>query len=98
MIAAGSLALIVAGCDYMIAVPTPRPSRAVTIPEPVPTAQPEESDEAPTLRPDPSAGLGPDFVDAADALADLDSYRVTVTLHAESNPDRTATFTRTFRA
>ena len=25
-------------------------------------------------------------------------YRVTVTLHAESNPDRTATFTRTFRA
>jgi hypothetical protein len=26
------------------------------------------------------------------------SYRVTVTLHAESNPDRTATFTRTFRA
>jgi hypothetical protein len=26
------------------------------------------------------------------------SYRVTVTLHAESNPDRTATFTRYFRA
>src|SRR6266568_1173303 len=26
------------------------------------------------------------------------SYRVTVTLHAESNPDRTATFTRKFRA
>ena len=26
------------------------------------------------------------------------SYRVTVTLHAESNPDRTATFTRSFRA
>jgi hypothetical protein len=26
------------------------------------------------------------------------SYRVTVTLHAESNPDRTATFTHTFRA
>jgi hypothetical protein len=26
------------------------------------------------------------------------TYRVTVTLHAESNPDRTATFTRSFRA
>ena len=79
LLAAGSFALLVAGCDYMIAVPTPRPSRVVAIPEPIPTPLPEESDEAPTLRPDPSAGSGPDFVDAADALADLDSYRVAVT-------------------
>jgi hypothetical protein len=78
LVAAALLALVVGACDYMVAVPTPRPSRVVAIPEPLPSAEPDESDEAPTLRPDPSGRAGPDLVDAANALADLDSYRVSV--------------------
>ena len=78
LIAVATLTLAVAGCDYMVAVPTARPSRAVTIPDPLPSAAPEESDEAPTLRPDPSTRVGPDLIDAANGLADLDSYRVSV--------------------
>ena len=78
VVAAATLAVTVAACDYMVAVPTPRPSRAVTIPQALPSPEPDESDEAPTLRPDPSARTEPDLVDAANALADLDSYRVSV--------------------
>ena len=68
-----------AGCDLMTEVPTPRPSRiSATLPpvaEPDPT--PTELEEVPTIRPEPSGG-GPDLVEAANALADLDSYRVTI--------------------
>jgi hypothetical protein len=69
--------LLLAGCDLMTAQTTPRPSRLVATPEPGITLEPEASDEAPTVRPDPSAGAA-DIVDAADSLADLASYRVTV--------------------
>lgn len=72
-----ALATSLAGCDLMTATTTPRPSRLVATSEPQPEPTPTESDEAPTLRPDPS-GSGPDLLDAANALADLDSYRVAV--------------------
>lgn len=75
-IAIAGLALVLAGCDASIARSTPRPSRLVATPEPRPTAAPTEIDEAPTPRPVPSGGL--DLIAAADALADLDSYRVSV--------------------
>jgi hypothetical protein len=68
------VAAAVAGCDLMIAPsqsPRPAPSRAA----PGPSA-PDETDEVPTLRPEPSGSL--DLIDAADALADLGSYRVAV--------------------
>jgi hypothetical protein len=66
------------GCDLMTSrSPSPKPSRFVATPEPQPDPTPTEIDEAPTPRPDPS-GSGPDLVDAADRLADLDSYRVAV--------------------
>jgi hypothetical protein len=71
-----ALALVVAGCDLMVAPASARPSRASRTPEPV-IAPSEGTDEVPTLRPD-SSGTGPDLVDAANALADLDSYRVAV--------------------
>lgn len=70
------LAIGLIGCDASIARSTPRPSRLVATPEPRPTATPTEIDEAPTPRPVPSGGL--DLIAAADALADLDSYRVSV--------------------
>lgn len=72
-----AIAAFVAGCDLMTLQVTPRPSRLVATPVPHPTLVPTGSDEAPTLRPEP-AGSGPDLVAAADALADLDSYRVSV--------------------
>jgi len=72
IIAAASLA----GCDLMTAQTTPRPSRLVATPEPGVSLDPEPPDEAPTLRPEPTGGT--DILDAANALADLDSYRVTV--------------------
>jgi hypothetical protein len=75
-IAALAFGLVGAGCDMPIARSTPRPSRLVATPEPRPTATPTEIDEGPTQRPEPTGGL--DLIGAADALADLDSYRVTV--------------------
>ena len=72
------MATTFAGCDLMIATTTPRPSRLVATPQPTPSPTPTEDDEVPTLRPDPS-GSGPDLLDSADALADLDSYRVALT-------------------
>lgn len=76
VIAIAGLALGMIGCDASIPRSTPRPSRLVATPEPRPTATPTEIDEAPTPRPVPSGGL--DLIAAADALADLDSYRVKV--------------------
>jgi hypothetical protein len=67
-----------AGCDVMTAQVTPVPSRVSRTPEPLPTDEPAESDEVPTPRPEGSAGA-PDFVDGANGLSDLDSYRVAVT-------------------
>jgi len=66
-----------AGCDLMTAVPTVQPSRLSRTPEPV-VIPSEPPDEGPTIRPDPS-GTGPDLIDATDALADLESYRVSMT-------------------
>ncbi len=68
-------AATLAGCDLMTATTTPRPSRLVATAPPTAAPTPVEIDEAPTLRPEP-AGTGPGLVDAANALADLDSYRV----------------------
>jgi hypothetical protein len=74
----GGTTLTLAACDLMTPrSPSPRPSRIVSTPEPQPSPTATEVEEAPTLRPDPS-GSGPDLVGAASALADLDSYRVTV--------------------
>ena len=72
-----ALAVLVSGCDLMIATTTPRPSRDVATPEPTPSPTPTELDEAPTLRPEPS-GREPGLLDAANALADLRSYRVAI--------------------
>ncbi len=74
-IALAALALTSGGCDLMIATVTPQPSRLSRTPEPLPTLPPEPTDEVPTLRPESS---GPDLIDASNALADLDSYRVAV--------------------
>lgn len=90
------LALVVAGCDLMTAPVSPRPSRVSRTPEPV-VAPSEGTDEVPTLRPDPS-GTGPDLVDAANALADLDSYRVALVstgLVPASSADGRVTMTST---
>lgn len=75
-VAFAGLALVLTSCDGPIGRSSPRPSRLVATPEPRPTATPTEIDEAPTPRPTPSGGL--DLIAAADALADLDSYRVSV--------------------
>lgn len=93
----GLLAIFAVGCDLMTAPTTPRPSRLVATPAPIPSAVPDPSDEVPTLRPEPS-GDGPDLLAAADALADLDSYRVTIVsrgLVEASGADGTVTMTST---
>jgi hypothetical protein len=78
-LAFAAVATLLVGCDVMtLRSPSPRPTRVVATPEPPPEPTPTELDEVPTLRPDPS-GTGPDLLDAANALADLASYRVTVT-------------------
>jgi hypothetical protein len=71
------LGLPLGGCDLMAAPSPPRPSRLVATPEPPPETAPVESEEAPTLRPEPT-GDGVDLVDAANRLADVASYRVAV--------------------
>jgi hypothetical protein len=76
LLAAAATALT--GCDLMATrSPSPRPSRIASTPEPPPEPTPTEIEEVPTLRPDPS-GSRPDLVDAANALVDLTSYRVSV--------------------
>lgn len=70
---------LVGGCDAMLAPPTARPSREVSTPEPTARPTPTEVDEFETLPPDDAAPEPDDLVTAAEALADLDSYRVTVT-------------------
>ena len=96
LLAGAAVALV--GCDLMaVRSPSPRPSREVSTPEPEPTPTATEVDEVPTIRPGPS-GSRPDLVDAADALADLDSYRVAVSargLVAATPDDGTVTMTST---
>jgi hypothetical protein len=91
-------ATTLAGCDLMTSrSPSPRPSRIASTPEPEPEPTATEVDVAPTLRPDPS-GSGPDLVDAANALADLDSYRVAVVargLVPATTPNGSVTMTST---
>lgn len=74
---AAALLPAVVGCDLVLAPESARPSRLVATPEPTPEPTPVESDEFQTLPPEPS-GSGSGLVDAAEALADLRSYRVTV--------------------
>ena len=77
-LALAAVAVVLTGCHAMILrSPSPRPTRVVATPEPPPEPTPTELDEVPTLRPDPS-GSAPDLLDAANGLADLTSYRVTV--------------------
>lgn len=72
-----AIATTVTGCDLMTVTTTPRPSREVATPEPTPSPTPTELDETPTVRPDPS-GTELSLLDAANALADLKSYRVSI--------------------
>jgi hypothetical protein len=74
---AAALLPVLVGCDLALAPESARPSRLVATPEPTPEPTPVESDEFQTLPPD-QPGSGSSLVDAADALADLRSYRVTV--------------------
>ncbi len=74
---AATISWSVAGCDLMTATVTPRPSRDVATPEPTASPTPTELDETPTFRPEPS-GSEPGLLDAANALADLRSYRVAI--------------------
>lgn len=97
VVAVGLVGLLVGACDLMTAQTSPRPSRLVATPVPIPSVPPDPSDEVPTLRPAPS-GDGPDLLAAADALADLDSYRVSIVsrgLVESSRPDGTVTMTST---
>lgn len=76
LLAVAVFGLSLAGCDAMIIRATPQPSLLVATPEARPPTAPTTIDEAPTVRPEPSGGV--DLVAAANALADLDSYRVSV--------------------
>jgi hypothetical protein len=73
---AGVLAVAVAGCALLQPPVAPRASRESRTPEPV-IVPSDPPDEAPTIRPESSGGI-PDLQDAADGLADLESYRVAV--------------------
>ncbi len=91
-------ALVPAGCELMVAPPaSPRPSREVATPPPTIAPGPSDVDEFETLPPEPS---GPDesLVGAADALADLKSYRVTVSTRGivpATTPNGTVAMTST---
>lgn len=70
-----ALAAGLAACDLMVAPASPIASRRAASSPPV-VAGPDASDEVPTIRPVPAGPV--DLIGAADALADLDSYRVAV--------------------
>jgi hypothetical protein len=70
-----AVAASVAACALMEAPASPLASRRVASPPPI-VASPDPSDEVPTIRPIPSGAV--DLIGAADALADLDSYRVSI--------------------
>ena len=70
------LAAVVAGCTMFAAPSPPRPSRESRTPEPV-VIPSDPPDEGPTLPPETTDAVG--FAAAANGLADLDSYRVSLT-------------------
>jgi hypothetical protein len=71
-----ALAGLVAACELMQAPASPIASARSRTAGPLGSATPEATDEVPTLRPEPSGEF--DLIGAADALADLKSYRVAV--------------------
>jgi hypothetical protein len=90
------LAVGLAGCDLMVAQVTPQPSRLSRTPEPLPSIE-DDPGEVPTPRPETS-GNGSDLLDAANGLADLDSYRVSVSstgLVPATQPNGRVTMTST---
>ena len=90
-----ALSASLAACALMEAPASPTPSRRVASPPSLPSIA-VSSDEVPTLRPLPSSGI--DLIGAADALADLDSYRVAIVsrgLVASSATDGRVTMTST---
>jgi hypothetical protein len=70
-----AVAASVAACGLLEAPASPFSSPRVTTSQPA-IASPVATDEVPTIRPVPSGAV--DLIGAADALADLDSYRVSV--------------------
>jgi hypothetical protein len=92
-----ALTVGLAACQLMNAAPSSSPSlRVARTAQPATSDAPEPTDEAPTVRPIPSGEV--DLIGAADALGDLDSYRVTVTsrgLVPSSAADGTVTMTST---
>jgi hypothetical protein len=90
------IAASLAACDLMVASPSPSASRRVATPEPTTAETPIGTDEVPTIRPVPSGAV--DLVGAADALADLRSYRASVVsrgLVPSSAPDGRVTMSST---
>jgi len=90
-----AMAASLAACELMQAPASPIASRRVATPQPT-AAGPDATDEVPTIRPIPSGGV--DLIGAADALADLDSYRVSVVsrgLVPTSSPDGRVSMTST---
>jgi hypothetical protein len=93
----GALVVTVAGCALLEPPVAPHASRLSRTPEPLAIPPTDPPDEVPTPRPEAS-GNGPDIEDAANALADLDSYRVTVVvtgLVPSSTPDGSVSMTST---
>jgi hypothetical protein len=90
--------VVLAGCELMVAPPaSPRPSREVATPPPTVTPEPTDVDEFETLPPEPS-GADESLVGAADALADLKSYRVSVSTRGivpATTPNGTVAMTST---
>lgn len=69
------VALSLVGCDLMVVQVTPSPSRLSRTPEPFPTDDADATNEIPTPEASTSES-GPGIQNAANALADLRSYRV----------------------
>jgi hypothetical protein len=87
--------ILVTGCALVSPPVAPRASHVSRTPEPI-VVPSEPPDVGPTLPPD--SPTGPDFTAAADALADLDSYRVALTatgLVASSASDGRVTMSST---
>jgi len=70
-----AIAATLAACDLMVAPPSPSASQRSASPSPI-AASPDASDEVPTIRPVPPGPV--DLIGAADALADLGSYRASI--------------------
>lgn len=73
------VAILLAACDLMVASASPTPSRPTGTPGPSASETSVATDEVPTIRPEASGQV--DLIGAADALADLRSYRVSISAH-----------------